>query len=204
MLDMPYIEAFLSKVEGPRQTRGYIPCFLGSGTANYRGEGDPSRYRAMGASGVTIATGCDLGQTTRKTLLSWGLPDAVASLYSFYFGKRKDQAIAALHSRPLTITAEAAAATDLAVHTGYLNRLVRPAFERASSLKFNDLPSQAQAVVMSVCFQKGCGGVARDWPILWGALTSGNWQLASRELMTGFRDYRTRRLEEGKLLAGLA
>lgn len=213
------IESFLSTVEGPSQRRGYVPCrriadgkgrnYTGpDGTAacgcQFASTGRPGAFRAMGASGVTIATGCDLGQTDAATLAAYGLDKFVVSLFAPYFGKRRDAALAALHSRPLLVEAEQAAATDRAVHAGYLNRNVIPAYEKASGLKFADQPAEAQAVIMSVCFQKGCAGVARDWPKLWSRLISRDWSGAARELATGFTQYAERRRKEGRLLERLA
>lgn len=53
---------------------------------------------------------------------------------------------------------------------------------------------------MSVCFQKGCSGVRKDWPKLWSHLIALAWHDAARELLTGFTQYRQRRAKEGKLL----
>lgn len=205
MANIKYISDFLTKVEGPRQTQGYIPCFLaGGGTANYKGQGDPAKYTAMGASGVTIATGCDLGQTSVDTLQAYGLKDeALISTLLPYIGLKKDKAIWALRHMPLTITTEQAEALDHAVHEGYLQKYVRPAYERDSTVKFDDLPDQAQAVVMSVCFQKGCGGVRKDWPKLWRFLTKQDWKNAAWELQHGFKEYKGRRTTEGRLLEAL-
>lgn len=144
MADLRYISSFLSQVEGSCQTRGYIPCNVkGGGTANYRGGPNPERYIAMGVSGVTIATGCDLGQTDAKTLAGYGLSADVISLFTPYFGKKKAAAIAALHMLPLAISNAQAAATDLAVHRGYLDKNVRPAWQRAChAMSFDDLPNR--------------------------------------------------------------
>ena len=93
------IETFLSTVEGRRQDVGYIPCncvFKAGKTANYRGEGDPDGYPAMGASGVTIATGVDLGQTDVATLKKIGVIDAVIEQLMPYIGLRRDDAIRAV------------------------------------------------------------------------------------------------------------
>lgn len=199
--DIEYIRAFLATVEGEQATRGYIPCFLkGGGSANFTGSGDPGRYIAMGQSGITIATGCDLGQTDRATLTAYGLDPAITALLSPCFGLRKDKAIAWLARYPLSITRAQAQALDDAVHDGYLRRYVIPAWEKASGKSFADQPRQAQAVIMSLCFQKGCAGVRRDWPITWKHLVACNWKAAARELVTGFRQYAGRRRKEGKLL----
>lgn len=201
MADIYYISSFLSKVEGSRQTRGYVPCHKKSGgTANYRGQGDPAGYTAMGASGVTIATGCDLGQTSVELLGSYNLAPSIIDDFSPYIGLKKSAALAALHAAPLTISEQAAEATDMAVHLGYLRRFVIPTYENDSGRIFAMLPKQAQAVIMSLIFQKGAGGVRREWPKTWKHLCSQDWEAAAHELLTGFTQYRERRRTEGRLL----
>lgn len=203
MADMEYITDFLKRVEG-FFVKLYIPCFLrAGGTANYFGGPNPGDYIAMGASGCTVGVGCDLGQTDAQTLRSYGCAEDVVQVFTPYYGKKKTAAINVLHERPLTVSLGVAEALSLAVHRGYLDRWVRPAYEKKSSVKFDDLPKQAQAVVMSVCFQKGCGGVARDWPKTWKYLTDRNWPAASHELQYGFKQYVSRRKLEGRLLGEL-
>lgn len=205
MANIAYISDFLTRVEGPRQTQGYIPCFLRTGgSANYKGGANPDNYKAMGASGVTIGTGCDLGQTSLNELREYGLHEtALLEKLLPYIGLRKDAAVQKLHSMPLTILMRQAEDLDHAVHGGYLRRNVIPAYDKASKVKFDALPDQAQAVVMSVCFQKGCGGVRRDWPKTWKYLTTQDWKNAARELQHGFIEYKTRRTTEGRLLEEL-
>ena len=200
------ISDFLTQVEGPRQTVGYIPCFLKSGgSANYKGGPNPEKYTAMGASGVTIGTGCDLGQTDIPTLKAYGLTDSLLlGILSPYIGLKKTAAIKKLHQNPLVISMTNAENLDHAVHGGYLSRFVRPAYEKKSNAKFDALPWQAQAVIMSVCFQKGCGGVARGWPKLWGHLCACNWRGAANELRNGFTNYLGRRRQEAELLEWIA
>ena len=203
MADMEYINAFLNRkgVEGPCSTTGYIPCKPG----NFTGKAgqDPSKYTAIGVSGVTIATGVDLGQTDIPSLKGYGVPTALIAKLQPYIGLKKSEAIQKLSTRPISISKEEAALLDTCVHNGYLERYVRPAYERAACFPFDSLPRQAQAVVFSICYQKGCGGVRRDWPKTWTYLTTRNWAAASRELINGFRDYKNRREIEGLLLKEL-
>lgn len=205
-IDYPLIEALLTKVEGPRQTTGYIPCYLKTGgTANYKGGPNPERYTAMGASGVTIATGCDLGQTDFATLTGYGLDPLIASVFKPYYGKRKTEAINILRRYPLVITPDAARQLDEAVHAGYLKRWVIPAYDKEARRKFEDLPGQAQAVIMSVCFQLGCAGTRRGAPKTWRYLCQQDWRNASSELINGFGNspYKGRRAIEGRYLTPL-
>lgn len=203
MADMQYITNFLKKVEG-FFVKLYIPCFLRTGgSANYFGGPNPGNYIAMGASGCTVGIGCDLGQTNAKTLLGYGCPENIVQIFTPYYGKKKTAAINALHAKPLTVSQEVAEALTLAVHEGYLAQNVRPVYDRESPVKFDALPKQAQAVVMSVCYQKGVGGVRRDWPKTWKYLTAQDWVRAAHELKNGFVQYKSRRRLEGKLLEEL-
>lgn len=203
MADLAFISGFLNEsgVEGKRQTRAYVPArphnFTGAKRQN------PHLFTAIGASGITIATGVDLGQTSAAELAAYGLEPALGLRLSPWLGLKRKAAIEKLAAMPLTISEDFAASLDHAVHGGYLARHVRPAFERASGASFDSLPRQAQAVIFSCCYQKGCGGVARDWPRLWSCLIRQDWQAASRELLTGFRQYVGRRRKEGLLLATL-
>ena len=203
MADMHYIQALLNTpgVEGPRVTIGYIPARPGNfyGRPNQR----PDAYTVIGVSGVTIATGCDLGQTDAATLQGYGVPLPIINQLRPYLGLKSSAAIAKLSALPLTIAPDTAALLDECVHAGYLRRYVAPAYQKAANVSFDALPKQAQAVVFSVCFQKGCGGVRRDWPKLWGYLTTQNWCAASKELRTGFSQYKLRRKIEGDLLQEL-
>lgn len=203
MLDMVYITDFLKRVEG-FFVKLYIPCFLRTGgTANYFGGPNPGNYIAMGASGCTVGIGCDLGQTDAKTLRSYGCAENVVQIFMPYYGKKKNAAINILHAKPLAVSQDVAEALTLAVHEGYLAQNVRPAYEKKSKVRFDSLPKQAQAVVMSVCYQKGAGGVQRDWPKTWRYLTTQDWASAARELKNGFTQYKSRRRIEGALLEEL-
>lgn len=218
-LQLDYMWAFLATVEGDCFTCGYVPSTRvsdGKGR-NYVGRivpaaskypdfistGEPSEYTAMGASGVTIATGCDLGQTDTDTLHAYVLPSGIINQLRPYIGLRRADALRKLADMPLFIAPDTAALLDECVHAGYLQRYVEPAYNRASSVKFADLPRQAQSVVFSVCFQKGCGGVRRDWPYTWKLLITQNWPAAADELQNGFSEYVGRRRAEGALLREL-
>ena len=219
MLEIEYITNFLGKVEGPRQRRGYIPCnrvsdgkgknYIGpNGTpadgVQYPATGLPTAFKAMGASGVTIATGVDLGQTDLESLRRYGVQDkALLEKLSPCIGKKRGYALTQLFNAPLLILEEQAKALDAAVHGGYLKRYVEPTYNKASKIPFAELPPQAQAVVFSVIYQKGAFGVPRDWPKTWKYLTTQDWQAAAHELRHGFKQYAGRRKIEGDLIAEL-
>ena len=199
-IEMEYIAEFLNRggVEGPRWTEGYIPCSPGNFTG--KKSQDPAKYTAIGASGVTIATGVDLGQTDANTLRGYGVTESLIEKLSPYLGLKTKQAIYKLHNAPLSISSADAKFLDFCVHKGYLKRYVLPTYNKKSKIPFEDLPKQAQAVVFSLCYQLGCGGVNRSAPKTWYYLTNQMWADASDELIYGFRKYKLRRSIEGKLL----
>lgn len=200
---MSFINEFLNRdgVEGPQQTRGYIPCRPGNfyGRPNQ----DPNRYTAIGVSGVTIATGVDLGQTDVPSLQGYGISQATIDLLVPYIGLKTVRAIHKLSERPLTISKQEADELDHYLHLGYLNRYVRPAYDRESKVPFDDLPKEAQAAIFSICYQKGVGGTRKGAPKTWRYFVNQQWEDACRELIQGFRLYTNRRRLEGLLLKDL-
>jgi len=204
MIDIKYIGKFLNRdgVEGPRQTVGYIPCRPGNfyGRPNQ----DPARYSVIGVSGVTVATGVDLGQTDDEELRGYGVGEDLIRKLKPYLCRSSYHAIRVLANAPLSITEAEAEELDDCVHRGELERYIRPCYEKASGISFEDIPLQAQAVVFSICYQLGCSGVKRRAPKTWAFLTARNWLSASEELIHGFKgrnQYEGRRRIEGQLLA---
>ncbi|MBQ9536599.1 MAG: hypothetical protein IJU79_02290 [Desulfovibrionaceae bacterium] len=200
---MDFINSFLNRdgVEGPQQTRGYIPCRPG----NFYGKPtqDPNKYTAIGVSGVTIATGVDLGQTDVPSLQGYGICQATIDKLVPYIGLKTSRAIHKLSKLPLTITKVEADELDSCLHLGYLNRYVRPAYDRESKIKFDDLPQEAQAAIFSICYQKGVGGTRKGAPKTWRYFVNQQWEDACRELIHGFNAYAARRRLEGLLLKDL-
>jgi hypothetical protein len=217
---MAYIDEFLRQVEG-YMLRGYIPCnrlsdgkgknYIGpdgtdSSGVQYAATGLPSAFAAMGASGVTIATGVDLGQTSRATLTGYGLTEDYADLYLSYYGKKRNDALQALFEKPFAVSEECAKATDAAVHSGYLQGVIRRYDQDKPKTPFEQLPRGAQAVIFSLLYQNGCAGGPKKNPAAWQALVDGNWVKAGGIFMaaSAWQGYQDRRKAEGKLLLGVA
>lgn len=205
-----------SYIEGPQQCLGYIPCWLlqegkriskpGKDgvfkSANFVGDSrqNPINYQAMGASGVTIATGCDLGQTNIATLQEYGLAPGIIQQLSPYIGRKRDDAIHALHIAPLAISQADAQAMDDAIHYGYLGKYVIPNFERKSRLRFEDQAEPVQTIYFSIIFQRGCTGADNAHPDIMAAFHRAAFENAARMLMAWTGDYAPRRNAEGKYL----
>ena len=160
-------------------------------------------------SGVTIATGCDLGQQTPEGLLRMGVPQILLSRLIPYCGLRREAAIAKLSNFPLVISDADADAIDTAVIGSYISevqaRFDRDANSAASFLdwRFTDRPKEVQAAVLSLRYQLGFGG----FPKTWAMIVAGDYHGAIAELRDPARwggKYMNRRRDEAALLAKVA
>ena len=95
-VDLP----FILKLEGNQRRTAYVPNPEGS------------------KSGVTIATGFDLGARGVADLEKMGLPRSLIDKLEKYLGKKKQEAVKFLRENPLTITQAEADAIDCAQQEG--------------------------------------------------------------------------------------
>ena len=123
-----FIRAFLARWE-TRQAVAYIPCRK----RNYTGSRAyaPALYGPIiGASGVTVGTGLDLGQQAEADLRRMGVSDALIARFRPYLGKRTAEAAAALAAAPLTLSDAECDALDAAVHAARDGKLKAKAREK--------------------------------------------------------------------------
>ena len=176
--------SFISALEGGRVLKGYVPNPGGSN------------------SGVTVATGFDLGQRNEVDLQSLGFSQPLVTKLKPYLSIKSIQASKFLASNPLTITQLEAETIDKAVKAGQvrqLQSLYSGAPNNKAKLAFSSLPGEAQTVIASVAFQYGTG-LSIKTPGFWGAATSQDWKRTIEELRD-FKDaYPTRRNKEADLL----
>jgi GH24 family phage-related lysozyme (muramidase) len=170
---------FISRLEGGRRTRGYVP--------------NPGTSR----SGVTVGTGVDLGQMGDQDLDQLDLPDDLKEKLRLYLGKIKYEAVDFLGQYPLVLTAEEAESLDTEVKTRFIQGLVRQ-FNETADVSFEDLPDGVQTVIASVAFQYG--NLYKATPNFWRQITTGDWQGAYRNLQDFGDAYGTRRNQEADLL----
>lgn len=192
--------------EGPQQLRGYIPCDLTTGgTANYKGGPNPERYVAMGASGVTVGTGVDLGQTNKDTLRGMGVSNAVVYKLMPYLEQSRAAAVDALHRLPLTLSQAAADELDEAMLNHHISEISAYYDAATDPGTFASLPWQAQAAIVSIQYQRGVKS-PRKYPNTWKAFVTQNWTDAAYRLGTGrfWTGYQGRRRLESELLKELA
>lgn len=95
---------FLSQLEGGSKTGGYVPAAV------------------VSKSGVTIATGFDLGQRNEADLKRLGLSITLTTKLKPYLGKKAKDAQTLLKKSPLTITAVQASEIDKAVKKSISNK----------------------------------------------------------------------------------
>ncbi|MGI5172113.1 hypothetical protein H0R92_00730 [Treponema sp. OMZ 840] len=185
---------FIAKHEGKQQLNGYVPT-------NKDGS-------AIGRSGVTIATGFDIGQHNSYDLNRiFGRSDTnkdLKELYTPYLDKRKQDAIDKLAEIPLSVTQEQANRTDAAVFSQKL-KSIKDAFNGASKNKdvnFDNLPDNAQTALFSFAYQNGSGAIPQD---LVDKLVSGDYSGAADILTQYGKDhgYANRRNAEAGLLRQL-
>lgn len=78
-----------------------------------------------------------------------GVPDALVDRFRPYLGLSRGAAVVALLHAPLQISVVECAALDEAVHSDYIRRAAE-AYDRAAGFRFEDIPAEAQTVIVSL------------------------------------------------------
>lgn len=174
--------SFLSELEGGSRTKGYVPA------------------AGVSKSGVTIATGFDLGQRNEADLKALGLSGNLITTLQPYLGKRSREAQAVLGKTPLAITTAQAAEIDRAVKKSHVDLITQNYNAVAGNkLRFADLPAEAQTVIASVSFQYGASLGTRA-PKFWNAAKIQDWKECIKVLKNFGDAYPARRKKEAALL----
>ena len=171
---------FISSKEGGSKLKGYVP--------------DPDGSK----SGVTIATGFDLGARTMNDLK--GLSPELQAKLAPYLGLKKQDAVAALAQKPLNITAAEAKEIDKmskGASTAKLKSEWNANAKKMGGKMFEDLTSAQKTVVASVGFQYGS---LSKTPTFQKLAQGGNWSGAADELDNFGDNYSTRRESEAAYL----
>lgn len=185
MSDIQIDWRFIGALEGQSVLDGYIPD------------------TAISQSGVTIATGVDLGQiTTASDLPAQSLPPGLAEKLAPYCGLKTAAATAYLAAHPLSITRTESDALDAAIRASAISALsFRYAAGAAggTNLMFAALNPAAQTVIASVAFQYGPALAVRT-PRFWRVAVSGDWTGVIGELEDFGDRYPMRRRREAAYL----
>lgn len=179
--------AFIARLEGGQRRDGYIP-------------------KGKEKSGVTVATGVDLGQHSAVDLNRMGVPPELKKKLTPYLLKSGSEAARLLEKHPLRLTLQEAIALDRAVKSDTLRRFVRKYDQAiaADGIRFQQLPHEVQTVIASVVWQYGVnidipannGGA----PKFWRLVTAQDWQGTYDELMNFSDPFGPRRRQEGGYL----
>jgi GH24 family phage-related lysozyme (muramidase) len=145
MINYEFINKILGNFEGKALRTGYIPCEKGTWYPT-----GPDKGEVLGVSGVSIATGVDLGQQTEKSLISSGISIDLLSKLRSYLGKQKNDAKKALLAEPLTLTEEEVKELDECIHKKYIVE-TNDLFGK----EFGNTPKEVQAVAVSLHYQFG-------------------------------------------------
>ena len=130
---------FISSLEGTSLV-GYVP----------KEKGVP-----LGKSGVTVATGFDLGQRNEQDLRLLGLPPALISKLHPYLGKKKWDADNFLRANPLILTQKEVDAINKAVFVTKVRGIIRDVGET----RWQRMGRSLRTVLASVQFQYGSARV---------------------------------------------
>lgn len=169
---------FIKKMEGFELT-GYVPNPKGSN------------------SGVTVASGFDLGQRSHGELVAL-LGASLGDKLSGYAGLKKYDAVNYLELHPLKLSEAEANQINEAAHVEALERLASLWNGCDSYCEFSSLSLKKATVVASVAFQYG--NLRIRTPNFWRQVTKGDWQGALSNLRNFGDNYSTRRNKEADLL----
>jgi len=170
--------AFISKLEGS-SNRGYVP--------------DPTESQ----SGVTIASGFDIGQRQEAELKNAFDNELCAKLLP-YVNKIQQKAVAELQAIPLELSDAEVEKINCYSHSQAEERLVTSWDESNTYASFESLSVECQTVVASVSFQYG--SLKLKTPNFWKQVTTGAWQSALQNLRNFGDKYPSRRNKEADLL----
>lgn len=176
---------FIEELEG-FSLIGYVP---------QDGAGKP-----LGKSGVTIASGLDLGQWGETQLRAHRVPDRIIDEIRPYLGVTGHDALDVLAHRPLSLSREDAHMLTDCIRGDIVDDLVRR-YDAASDRAFKFLDQQAQTVIVSLGFQYG--DLASETPNFWRQVVARDWPAAYANLMAFGDRYPTRRRKEAALLKDL-
>lgn len=172
---------FIADLEGGLQLNGYVPA---ASTSN---------------SGVTIATGVDLGARTLKEIGKWPVTDDLKIKLAPYVGRKGQDALNLLRELPLEVTEDEATQIETAVCGPIFDQLREAYDKKVGPDAFHHLPDEAQTVLASLAYQYG-PNLAKRAPKFWGLACKADWPACVNELVNFGDRYPTRRRKEAKLL----
>lgn len=162
---------FIKAQEGRAITKGYVPDAKGS------------------KSGVTIASGFDLGQRSLDDLK--GLPKDIIDILTPFLGYKGAEAEEIASN--LEISDDQAEVIDKFSSDEALDKLRRK-WQEKTGTSFDELPMHKATPIASVAFQYG--DLESKTPNFWRQVTSDDWSAAEKNLRDFGDDYGSRRNRE--------
>jgi hypothetical protein len=177
--------SFISQLEGGRRLIGFVPC------------------PESGESGVTVATGVNLGHYPPSAIDTMAIADELKEKLKLYAGLKGEAAVAALSAHPLGLTSAEAEALDNAAKTPIVQQ-VKASYNAAvmdnpGLAPLEMLPEAAQTVIASVALQYGENMPARV-PRFWECICAQDWPAAVAELEQWGDAHHSRHKHEADLL----
>lgn len=158
---------FISANEGNQKTTAYVL--------------KDSQGVPLQKSGVTIATGFDIGAHSVNDLRSLQLPESLINKLAPFTGLKGSAAVSYYDSHPkLTILDSEANAIDSAAHAHTVTNLAA-AYDKATNTPgaFYGLPARTQTAFADVAFQYGTNLAAQGAaPKFWGAMVARDFESA--------------------------
>jgi len=148
-------------LEGGQILKGYVP--------------------QAGRSGVTIATGFDIGQISyNEDLLALKLPDNLTLRLKPYVGEKLEDARRILDKFPLVVTKDEADLIDAAVWRQIIGVLAR-GYTQNTGRELVALPKIPLTVICSLAWNGGAN-FRTKWPRAWDWIKQENWPALQYEL----------------------
>jgi hypothetical protein len=156
------VNPIVSEFEGGQQLKAYPP---------------PAR-----GSGVTVATGIDLGQRSLAELKDLGISEPLIKKVTPYLGKKDADASGLLKKSPLKLTQDEADELDSAIG-GKIAQEISLKYSDATGQDLAALPEPARVVVESLAYNFG-PNLDKKIPTIWNAIVSGDWATVQDKLRT--------------------
>lgn len=173
---------FISTLEGGQHLKGYVPA------------------ENQSKSGVTVATGFDLGARNEQDLKKLSFTPTLINKLKPYLGMKSTVAMNFVRAKPLLLNKIEADTIDKAAKSSITALLVRKynTAIKPPQKTFIFLPKEAQTVIASVYYQYG--DLSTEAPKFWKTVTSQDWTKAV-DILNNFQDrHPTRRKKEAVLL----
>jgi tape measure domain-containing protein len=188
LIDIDFIRRMENGGDSSPKTKGYVPSGKG---------GVP-----IESSGVTIASGLDLGSKDVKYLRNLGLPENLVDKLKPYLGKKRFEAQRALKKKPLNISSSDAELIDSKVIPLFAKQTANEfnSLAEVPGIEFDKLPKEVRTAFTSAKYQYG-SLFTKDW-LMFAArdASRGHYDKAAERFESSNTRYASRRQAEANLM----